>query len=236
MDNDHKKIFGNQRSIFILSALFFFMVVIIFSQNKLFPFIKTVNNQDAIITNLPQENIKSSISPAITSYPKDENNDGIYTDFKNRFSFQYPKEIFDRQSPLSESKYSGINHLSWYKDPYYTSITLEVDTYQINKTGEGYFREYETLVNKNVGYEMGETEINYAKKLGIINNIPNSVIYYSETDHSTDYKSILYAYIAAWKNENYLITVSLSDGDKKVLENNYELFNDVIQSLELLKE
>ena len=174
-----------------------------------------------------------STTPTEVQYPVDNANDGVYKNNKYGFEFRYPRGIFENRPTNSAADKLGVIKHEWFKNPPSNELFMSV-VVMPETLSEDYYPEYEQLFNINDDKGIGIPNINFHQKINKADVNGHKVIaYYSELDHSTETKSIIYSYRLAWRENDTLFIVSVNSDSKNVLTTSKYVFDTIFQSLSL---
>jgi len=176
------------------------------------------------------ENKSNSPTPIEVQFPIDDVNDGVYTNYKYGYKFEYPEDIFEQTTSSNDGgewiyriKDSSGSDLEFLK----LSIGQDVSTYR-------WF--YEKLYS----LETGESLIDKSTvtKLGSENFEEYKLVTFTNTPLPDSQTDIGVNYTGAWlMNNNLTVTVSLYTipSNKNLLISNKNIFDQIVASFELTK-
>lgn len=161
-------------------------------------------------------------------YPIDEVNDGVYTNYKYGFRFEYSNEFFSKQMPFSGT-YQRWSSLS---GEYAEDVILDASASE-GKPGNKGIYDFWNDVSEILP---GETALEGSViKISNIDRDNVRGVYYFYKTPSTYETELSYGYVAEWHDGNITYYVSMTSGNKEKVLQNKSHFDQVVDSFEFLK-
>lgn len=175
--------------------------------------------------------ISSSTPSKIQEIPIDTENDGIYTDLKYGFTFNYPREIFvSQRQPRTITEHAS--QMFWYSSerdsnsafPEKPWIDLRVNHVTMSK--ERLVTDFNKIYNQSIGKLSSETGATKLRELSI--NEGKGMVFKIEKKEDADV--VPYTYLAAWLRGEDTIWLGLNINDSTTYSNYEKIFNSIVVS------
>lgn len=176
---------------------------------------------------------RSTPTPTVAPIPIDNVNDGVYTNYKYGYRFEYPADKFVLLYPKAENDgrmwiYQLTGESDYENEYIYLSVTQRIDSWREFYEDIYNLRKGESLPNKHEVYTKLESRVtsNYRFVAAFFKTNPEA-----ETEHSVGYSAI-------WLKENNftIILDFFTDPERyeEFLLENKNIFDDIVESFEFI--
>lgn len=181
---------------------------------------------------------QTTMAPTETTKQEDTVNDGVYTNYKYGFKFEYPEEIFVSQNVYGSSGMWFIDEET--SSPMAVGVTgvwmdLVIRDFESDKPGDyEYQRGHDRIFNRLYELEPGEVSSWNAKVISKINaGDVKRIKYYYETLPGREYSV---SYFAWWKKAGLpVISLGLAANNNDTLSLYRNDFDKIVESFEFFE-
>ncbi|OGO37348.1 MAG: hypothetical protein A2W35_02645 [Chloroflexi bacterium RBG_16_57_11] len=185
---------------------------------------------------------KSEANPTESyQFPLDTENDGVYINYKFRYKFEYPADVFDSHIEKVGDDLDPYNLDGWYnsslsegsKGDKFLSLSTDVVT-KDEKLGfpqYGSYYTYDEVIEIDPGSKfLGENGIKLRnlKK----HRVDGVILYYTTPPNRKGPRE--YRYAVEFAKDNFVYRVSLRASDYQLLSENKLMFDKVVDSIEFM--